>query len=340
MIVNLAVKPSRRWLLLGGLMVAFWLAQSVAFADDSSVGATGGSAYPVWATDIRLASETVQAVCFGDFAEYRIDFRFINEGKKRKVKLGFPFEDTESENANRPVGFQAWQNGRPLAVKALKARNRPRGSANGYFVHTAVFPHGATMITVSYLAQPSGIAGTGNFYQYWLHTGSTWKGPIGTAVVRYRFADSFREHDVALAPHDSDKHIGLTAPRGWTRPLPRTYQWRFTDFEPRLARAANWWKPRSPYDIVLGCAGMSGGRLAMGGWTWSSVATPEFGEKGMDNLQDGMLDTCWAEGVQGTGVGEWVEKQSSGQSDCANCASCRATTPTTRPSASTPGQRP
>jgi hypothetical protein len=79
MIVNPAVKASRRWLLLGGLMVAFWLAQSVAFADDSSVGATGGSAYPVWATDIRLASETVQAVCFGDFAEYRIDFRFIND---------------------------------------------------------------------------------------------------------------------------------------------------------------------------------------------------------------------------------------------------------------------
>ena len=178
-----AVKVFAALLFTSALLATLLLPRTVALADDSSVGAAGGSVHAIWTTDIRMAAETVQAVCFGEFAEYRVDFRFVNEGKARKVKLGFPFTTAVSgeEGASPPVGFQAWQNDRPLTVRAVATRETKSGTV-GYFVHEALFPHGATMITVSYLAPQGGVVndrrrtadvgapGTGGFYQYWLHT--------------------------------------------------------------------------------------------------------------------------------------------------------------------------
>ena len=246
-------------LFLCALSAALLVPRTVALADDSSVGAVGGSVHAIWTTNVRMAAETVQAVCFDYFAEYRVDFKFVNEGKARKVKLGFPFTDTVGgeEGTEPPVGFQAWQNGRPLTVRAVAARVT-KSTTVGYFVHEAVFPHGATMITVSYLAGQGGVGeerrrrasvghpGSGGLYQYWLHSGSTWKGPIGKAVVRYRLADSFRGSDIELAAADASRYAPLTSPPNWTRPLPRTYQWQFSDFEPKATPTSDWWKPQSP----------------------------------------------------------------------------------------------
>jgi hypothetical protein len=117
-------------LFLGLLLAALQLLGSVALADDSSVGAEGGTVHAIWSTDVRLDAETVQATCFGNFAEYRVDFRFVNEGAARRVMLGFPFQRRESDpeyvSPEWPVGFQAWQNGRPLAVKAVVVSGRRR----------------------------------------------------------------------------------------------------------------------------------------------------------------------------------------------------------------------
>ena len=310
-------------LFLGLLLAALQLLGSVALADDSSVGAEGGTVHAIWSTDVRLDAETVQATCFGNFAEYRVDFRFVNEGAARRVMLGFPFQrgsDPEYVSPEWPVGFQAWQNGRPLAVKAVVVSGgaTPEDATGGYFVHEAVFPHGATMITVSYLSDPGGYAsdrgshagaghGMAAFYQYWLHTGSTWKGPIGKAVVRYQFADSFDGSGIQLPARDAPVGVAVTTPTNWTRPLPRTYQWEFTNFEPQLAGAgSNWWARQSPYDITLGFANGYYKGTTDAAWTWSSVARG-FGTTKYDNLQDGDLTTCWADGAPGPGTGQWIQ---------------------------------
>ena len=88
-------------------------------------------------------------------------------------------------------------------------------SQAGYFVHSARFAHGATIITVSYLSRTSVSAlarvggdyksGIANWYEYWLHTGATWKGPIGAAVVRYSLADTFLGRGMALTPAKAGK---------------------------------------------------------------------------------------------------------------------------------------
>lgn len=320
----LAAKALVASLFLCALLGAFLWSRPVALADDTELGATGGSVYPIRSADIRMAAETVQAVCFGRFAEYRVDFRFVNDGKARKVRLGFPFADTVSSEhgTERPVGFQAWQNGRPLTVRTVEARGQGKGWTHGYFVHEALLPHGSTVITVSYLSHASATAtvrrrdvspgdpgfGMASWYTYWLHTGSTWKGPIGEAVVRYRFADTFAGRDIRLTAAEAlGDYVRVTAPPDWTRPLPRTCQWQFADFEPKPAHPSDWWEPESRFDVTLGFASPMRRRVTGGAWTWSSVAAERFGDKNDDNLQDGQLDSCWAEGVPGPGTGEWLE---------------------------------
>ena len=87
---------ARRWALaacalsrLSCALLAALLPPSAARADNGVVGATGGSAYPLWTTDIRLGGETVHATCFGSFAECRIDFRFVNDGRARPAATGW-----------------------------------------------------------------------------------------------------------------------------------------------------------------------------------------------------------------------------------------------------------
>jgi hypothetical protein len=304
---------------LAGSMLS---SRPVSRADDTSIGATGGTVYPVRSTDVRLEAETVQATCFGSFVEYRVDFRFVNEGKARTIKLGFPFNyaDYFENDTEQPVGFQAWQDGRPLEVRVVPASYNDRVAKGGFFAHTARFAPGPTTITVSYLAQSSGSArgrrtgvepgdprfGMASWYEYWLHSGSTWKGPIGEVVVRYRLAESFTGLDVELTAADADEGVPVTAPSGWTTPLPRTYQWRFVDFDPTPSRDSDWWQPVSPYDVTLGFASPMQDQAAAT-WRWSSAAGCGVGEEVWYWFQDGDLDSHWAEGVGGPGTGEWVE---------------------------------
>ena len=306
------------------LAVSLVSSRPVARANDTSIGTIGGTVYPARATSIRLVAETVQATCFRSFVEYRVDFRFVNEGRARSVKLGFPFNyaDRREYASEPPVGFQAWQDGRPLHVRVVPANAADRESKNAYFVHSARFAPGPTTITVSYLAEASASArtrragaepgdpgfGMAAWHEYWLHTGSLWKGPIGEAVVRYRLAESFEGSDVELAAADADEGVPVTAPEGWTKPLPRTYQWRFSGLEPTPARARDWWRAISPYDVRLGFAVPLPGRKAGVTWDWSSAASFGDPEEGVcDGIADGAPASCWIEGVPGTGEGEWVE---------------------------------
>jgi len=93
-----------------------------------------------------MESETVQAIVYAQFAEYRVDFRFVNQGAAQTVTLGFPFLVTVSGgDDNAPVAFQAWQDGRPLAVtigKAASTDDLAQPGSMGYYLHQATFPPG------------------------------------------------------------------------------------------------------------------------------------------------------------------------------------------------------
>ena len=251
-----------------------------ALADDSSVGGIGGDLYPLTNTDVRMESETVQAIVYRLFAEYRADFRFVNTGPAQTLMLGFPFalDDPEGSGAG-PVAFRAWQDGKPLPVTL--GQGQVDGSPQGYYLHQATFPPGSTMITVSYLASPSwtsserfpeltpaelkvpGVQGMAGRYDYWLHTGAGWAGTIGAGVVRYTLADDFRGWGLDVRSGYEGVSEGwpdTTRPEIYTRPDERTYQWVFNELE-----------PTEDNDIVLAFAG------AMLPWEKDYALSPVFG---------------------------------------------------------------
>ena len=89
------------WLCACALLATFQLSRSVALADDSSLGAEGGTVHAIWTTDVRLDAETVQATCFGNFAEYRVDFRFVNEGKAAQGDARIPVQRRSTDPERR-----------------------------------------------------------------------------------------------------------------------------------------------------------------------------------------------------------------------------------------------
>ncbi len=222
-----------------------------ALANDTAVGGVGGLVYPLESTDIRMEAETVQAVCYRSFAEFRIDFKFLNEGDTQVVKLGFPFAVTlPGGNGNPPVAFRAWQDGKPLAVTLGRGVSQddltfgPSPTELGYFLHEATFPRGETTISVNYLALPSTSSGSRSdapftiggervngwqaWYTYWVHTGAGWKGTIDKSVVRFSLADNFGGWGIEdrLSDHETTK------PDSYVKIGERSYQWVYTDYEP------------------------------------------------------------------------------------------------------------
>jgi len=139
----LAKLPVARVAGVAALAIAFaaFVPTAPAAADDTAVGGMGGSVYPIRNADIRLDQETVQAVVYGDFAEYLVEFHFVNDGPAQDVLLGFPFAVTADEGSGRTTGpvsaFQAWQEGRPLKVTMGRSLPQALETANqvGYFLH-------------------------------------------------------------------------------------------------------------------------------------------------------------------------------------------------------------
>lgn len=313
-------------------------------ADDTAVGGMGGSVYPIRNADIRLDQETAQAVVYGDFAEYLVEFHFVNDGPAQEVMLGFPFAVTADQESGRTTGpesaFQAWQDGRPLKVTMGRSLPQALETADqvGYFLHRGSFPPGPSIVTVRYLARPSFSAGS-RFYErtppefqgmtnwlswhsYWLHTGSTWNGPIGKAVVRYSLADSFLGWAADLTAEDvgGNHDYELTSPADYTTPDERTFQWAFAYFEPVLVANENGWET-SPYDIRLMFSAplfnpkdaktrRALDRAALiADTTASSFLESKRTESADDSLHApvqavGDPGTSWAEGAPGPGIGE------------------------------------
>ena len=232
---------------LGAAAVLLTLPAPPAVANDTSVGGVGGLVYPLENTDIRMQAETVQAVCYRSFAEYRVDFEFVNDGEAQTVKLGFPFEVTVlDEMGSPPVAFRAWQDGKPLTVtlgRGVSWEQLPSDHV-GYYLHQATFPHGETMITVSYLAVPTVSAGSRSdapftiagervngwqaWYEYWVHTGAGWKATIDKTVVRFTLADDFGGWGVEDQLGDWE----TTKPGSYVKVGERAYQWVYENYEP------------------------------------------------------------------------------------------------------------
>jgi hypothetical protein len=298
-------------------------------ADDGSVFMAGGAVHPMANSDIRMESETVQAVCFGGFAEYRAEFHFVNSGGPQVVQLGFPFTGYSKQFENQPslVAFRAWQDDVQLPV-TVGLGDDPAwpGSEITYYLHQATFPRGETVITVSYLADMSsaasprfsddapaalGAPGFAASFDYWLHSGAGWSGAIGKAVIRFNLADTFTGWAVDVKQADTAGYEVVpftTKPESYVALDDRTYQWVFEDLEPStkddVVLAFTMGKGR--YDDALGLtwadarvAGIDGSGRVRHEFVYPADDTPAGWE-----AFDRSAKTSW--GAPAPGAGAWT----------------------------------
>jgi hypothetical protein len=318
-VIVLAVAAAAAVFLLGSILLP-----ARAYANDTSVGGIGGDVVPLSNTDIRMDAETVQAVCYRYFAEYRVDFRFVNAGEPQTLMLGFPFLLVGPEgNGATPVAFRAWQDGKPLPVTVGEGHDGD--VSQGYYLHEATFPHGETMIQVRYVGSPTytattrfpefappqmrgdGLQAQAARYDYWLHTGANWAGAIGKAVVVYRLADDFKGWGMEVASsygRPSEGWPWITSPETYSNPDDHTYLWKFDDLEPteeddiQLAFAAPFPDVDFTDESSMEAIPPVFGAAAFTDSSWQNESASDYMADWA--IVDGSAASAWSAGTRGT----------------------------------------
>jgi hypothetical protein len=161
--------------------------QHGASADDAAVVAVGGAiklmkGHP----QVRMVSENV----FIKLAEAKVRCQFVfqNEGPATTVTMGFP-ESGYGDGRTLPKwtalrGFRSCVDGRPVRVtRNIVPYVVP--NVDGYQIWWVKrVPFGAKQrrtVTVQYIGGTGGDSLGMTFFQYELHTGASWKGPVGYA---------------------------------------------------------------------------------------------------------------------------------------------------------------
>ena len=174
------------------------LAAGVARANDTELN-YGGTPRPMNGTGaISMKSEYVKVVV-GD-EDVVVDCRFIfrNNGAARKVRVGFPDEggEEETDENGKPIvpvkgtfsSFKSWVDGKSVKTSLVK------GSDYGQVWHVkrVDFPANGTLQIRNLYTVPVGNSVgypklATHLAKYVLHTGSSWRGPLGRSVVEIEF---------------------------------------------------------------------------------------------------------------------------------------------------------
>jgi hypothetical protein len=267
-------------------IVILLLAAFSAYADDAAIGYSieSGTVFPVQNDAIEMVEETV--VIRGD--EVTATFLFRNTTRQRQtVTLGFPvFGDPDQVGKSgqfatdmdtpplsgeaqvkfnqKTMNFTCRVDGRPVARQLVVADpEKQPGDFPWYFVARIDFQPGQQRTVVdTYHDQPSSLGystmdSTRTTF-YVLSTGSTWKGPIGRATVRFYYDRSYdgeTSRQNQFVPNNYVFNETMSAsPGGYTRHQESRgdswLEWRFSNFEPDFNIAVTFTRERSSREAL------------------------------------------------------------------------------------------
>ena len=155
-----------------------------AWADDTAMGAVGGTLQPMTQhPSVRMVSEDVRVKIGPEKIDVACRFIFRNEGKAADVRMGFP-EDHGGDSSGF-VYFRARVDGIPVKVTHVKTKPKDMEDYREWWVKTVHFGAGQTRVVEDfYGGRASGDSMGGTYAVYVLQTGRAWKGPIGHATIR------------------------------------------------------------------------------------------------------------------------------------------------------------
>src|SRR2546421_6444969 len=170
-------------------------------ADDAAIAFGGNPKMLHGHPSIRMVSERVIIVAGTKTDAVDCRFVFKNEGPACNVRMGFPDEGDgsyltaiEEGDMPHPYGciqhFRSWIDGRRVATTTVENKNYENGPVSW---HTKIvhFAAGQTRVVTDRYSVPWGLIHdpTIRITQYTMHTGSSWKGPIGSAVLSVTFRE-------------------------------------------------------------------------------------------------------------------------------------------------------
>jgi len=192
-------------------------------ADDASLGAVGYGVVPLNNDQVTMAAERVEAEMRGDQAWVTCTFTFHNTGAAAEVLMGFPQAQASAGEASQLLDFRAFVDSEQVPV-TFRPNAQPQGEWDYAGWHSFTVPFAAGQIRTvrnTYHGRLTLQSDGGRVFEYVLHTGATWLGPIGRADVVVRWQ---RDRDV-LPETLSASPAGHIQGRHELR-------WHFTDLEP------------------------------------------------------------------------------------------------------------
>lgn len=245
-------------LVLGAAVLSCMVAVGVAQANDTELAYGGSPRMLKGHSTVSMRSEVVR-MWIGK-SSVKVDCRFVfkNTGPACTVRMGFPDEGGEFLNENGKLSsvftsFRSYVDGQPLTTELVK------GADGNTIWHAKMvsFRRGATRIVRDVYTAPLGgsvALEPVTMAEYILHTGSSWRGPIGRSTIIVAFSPGAITtplhpvwvRDVGLDETGDDytraaqimrrelKRPGTILYQGPSRPLVRgrTLRWRRTNWRP------------------------------------------------------------------------------------------------------------
>jgi hypothetical protein len=204
------------------------LLASVACGDDGWVTGVGGTIelmdeHP----NIAMVAEHVNARVFVSEGKAEVECLFIltNHGAADTVRVGFPEFYSGATEAVPFEQFRSFVDGEEFSCVRTAGHAGSGGAIEHWWVKDVVFGAGETRIVRDAYRAPVGGAigdslGAYDQFEYTLHTGASWRGPIEAATVTVTFEPCAS----AWAP-------------AWLNSAPTyvqecSYTWHFRNFEP------------------------------------------------------------------------------------------------------------
>ena len=285
------------------LLLAFFLLWCpCALADSASIeGGSGGTVRLMGNDQIQLRDEVIRIQVHEDKADFDVAYTFVNTtSQELTVRLGFPqrkaYMDTEALQ-----DFTVLAGGQAVAADLVKGEPGS-GEVDGhylpdmdYYVYELVFAPGETKkVTNTYWTWSTEYRGLWSF-DYYLHTGATWKGPIG-------ILDIFVTPDPELAFPGPALQVGGVAiePQGYTVTDTGSLTWHFENLEPTPADNLHimYLHAGRPFDVEISASSSLRGQDPD-----NPDGLPRYDPW---RAWDGERETAWVEGAFGPGQGEWL----------------------------------
>jgi hypothetical protein len=197
-------RTSHKYLPPALLLAALFCAVVPARANDASLDLSGSPRLMAGHPSVRMQSERIFLRVEKNRVQADCRFTFVNTGPACVVRMGFPddsYERRASASTDAPfksgfTSFQSYVDGRAVPTRTESAADSPTAGGDNTLWRVKMVAFGArgkrnsvrrvrevyTVPIGSELTFLSSLAG------YTLHTGSSWKGPIGKSEVEVLFA--------------------------------------------------------------------------------------------------------------------------------------------------------